>query len=167
MFQIGDKVVYGIHGVCSVTGLEERLVDRKKVTYLVLEPMGQGSSLFLVPAHNHAAMSKLKPILTPQELETLIQSDAVRMDGWIPDDGKRRHTYREWLNSGDRTRILCMMRSLYRHREIQLAAGKRCHISDENYLRDAEKLMAGEFGLVLGMNAEQAVHYVRNHLQAD
>ena len=86
MFQIGDKVVYGIHGVCSVTGLEERLVDRKKVTYLVLEPLGQGSSMFLVPAHNHAAMSKLKPILTPQELETLIQSDAVRMDGWIPEN---------------------------------------------------------------------------------
>ena len=35
MFQIGDQVIYGIHGVCQVTGMEERSIDRKKVRYLI------------------------------------------------------------------------------------------------------------------------------------
>ena len=56
MYQIGDQVVYGIHGVCCVVEQEERVIDRKRVTYLVLEPVGQDGSRYLVPTHNAAAM---------------------------------------------------------------------------------------------------------------
>ena len=40
MYQVGEKVVYGIHGVCRVADLEERIIDRKHLTYLVLAPEG-------------------------------------------------------------------------------------------------------------------------------
>lgn len=56
MYQVGDQVVYGMHGVCRVVEEEKRSVDRKQVTYLVLEPVGQSGSKFLVPTHNAAAM---------------------------------------------------------------------------------------------------------------
>ena len=58
MYQIGDKVLYGMHGVCVVIDLEKRTLDGKQVTYLVLEPAGQSGSRFLVPSHNAAAMAK-------------------------------------------------------------------------------------------------------------
>ena len=41
MYQTGDRVVYGSHGVCCVASLEERVIDRKIVQYLALEPVGQ------------------------------------------------------------------------------------------------------------------------------
>lgn len=59
MYQVGDKVVYGIHGVCMVVDLEERVIDRKRVIYLALEPVGQGNAKYLVPTHNAAAMAKI------------------------------------------------------------------------------------------------------------
>ena len=36
MYQIGDRVLYGIHGISIITDREERVVDRKRISYLVL-----------------------------------------------------------------------------------------------------------------------------------
>lgn len=50
MFQVGDQVVYGIHGICQILDLEERTVDRKKIKYFALEPMDQPGARFFVPS---------------------------------------------------------------------------------------------------------------------
>ena len=167
MYQVGEQVVYGIHGVCRVADLEERVVDRKRVTYLALEPVGQDGSRYLVPTHNAAAMAKVRSMLSPHEMDALLQSQEVRSDGWIRDENQRKQTYRELIGSGDRVRLLQMVRTLYRHRKAQSAAGKKCHLCDENFLRDAEKLLIGEFSIVLNMDQEQAKHYIRNKLKED
>ncbi len=83
MYQVGDQVVYGIHGVCCVADQEERTVDRKRVTYLVLEPVGQDGSRYLVPTHNAAAMAKLRKMLSREDLERLLLSEEVRDDRCI------------------------------------------------------------------------------------
>lgn len=165
MFQIGDQVVYGVHGVCNVVDQEERVIDRKKVTYLALEPVGQGGARYLVPTHNAAAMGKLKHMLSRQELEALLCSEEVHADGWIKDENLRKQTYRELISGADRGKLLCMVRSLYRHKEAQSAAGKKCHLCDENFLRDAEKLLIGEVSIVMDMSLEEAKYYLREHLK--
>ena len=165
MYQIGEKVVYGVHGVCTVADQEERLIDRKKRIYLVLEPIGQDGSRYLVPTHNEAAMAKLRPMLSAQELENLIQSEQVRNQEWIKDENQRKQVYRELIGSGDRIRLMQMVHSLYGHRAAQTAAGKKVHLCDDNFLRDAERLLAGEFSIVLGMTPEEAKQYVRSHLK--
>ena len=67
MYQIGDYVVYGIHGVCRIVETEERTVDRKQVSYFVLEPVEQSGARYLIPMHNHAALDKLRPVLSREE----------------------------------------------------------------------------------------------------
>jgi len=165
MYQAGDRVVYGIHGVCRVVQLEKRIVDKKTVTYLVLEPVGQDGSRYLVPTHNAAAMSKLRPMLTPREMEALMRSDSVRQDGWIREENLRKATYRELITSGDREGLLRMVRTLYLHKKAQAAAGKKVHLADDNFLRDAEKLLSGEIAVVMGMEADQARTYLRSQLK--
>ena len=165
VYEIGEKVLYGIHGICRVSDMEERTVDRVKRQYLVLEPVGQGSARFLVPSENPRAMAKVKQILSRQELETLLASDGIRNDCWIRDENLRKQNYRELISSADRTRLMAMVHTLYRHRQEQTAAGKKCHLCDENFLRDAEKLLISEISIVLGMDAEQAKLYLREHLE--
>lgn len=165
MYQIGEKVVYGVHGVCVVADHEERIIDKKKRIYLALEPVGQDGSRYLVPTHNEAAMAKLRPMLSAQELETLIQSRQVRQEGWIRDENQRKQTYRELIGSGDRVKLMQMVHTLYDHKAAQTAAGKKVHLCDDTFLRDAEKLLAGEFAIVLGMEPDQARQYVRSHLK--
>ena len=167
MYRTGDKLVYGIHGVCSVVDVEEKVVDRKQVSYLVLEPFGQNGSRYLIPTHNSAAMCKLHKILTKDELESLLVSEEVFADGWIADESRRKQTYRELICSGDRTRLLQMVHTLYCHKKRQISAGRRIHLCDDNFLRDAEKLLANEIAFVLEITQENAKNYIRSRLKED
>lgn len=167
MYSCGELVVYGIHGVCQITDLETRTVDRKTVTYYVLEPRDQAGARYLVPTHNEAAVRKMRPVLSAQALQELLGSEAVRADSWIPDENLRKQTYRELIGSGDRERLLQMVGALHRHRKAQLAAGKKFHLCDDNFLRDAEKLLSSEFSLVLGIAPDQVGDYVRSALSEE
>lgn len=167
MYQVGNQVVYGAHGVCRVVDQEERIVDRKRVTYLVLEPVGQEGSRFLVPTHNASAMSKVKHILTKEMLEAMLGSEEVRANGWIQDENQRKQTYRELLASGDRAKLMQMVRTLHRHKEEQAAAGRKVHMCDDNFLRDAEKLLLSEVSVVMELDQEQAKKYIRDKLKED
>lgn len=166
MFQVGEQVVYGVHGVCNIVNSEEKVIDRKRLIYLVLEPVGQPGSKYMVPTHNAAAMGKLKKILSKADLEEIIQSDAVHTDGWIADENSRKQTYRDLITSGDRVKLMRMVRSLYQHKAAQAQTGKKCHLSDENFLRDAEKLLTSEISIVMDLDQDEAKRYLRKQLNA-
>lgn len=167
MYQIGDRVVYGMHGVCCVVDREKRTVDKKSVEYLALEPLGQAGSRYLVPTHNSVAMAKLRRMLTSQELEQMLASGEIRKDAWIRDENQRKQAYRELISSGDRVRLMQMVATLYRHRAEQSAAGRKVHLCDDNFLRDAERLLCSEIALVMDLEPDQAKMYLRNQLKAE
>ena len=165
MFQLQDQVVYGIHGVCSIVDKELRTVDRKKVEYYVLEPREQPGARFYIPTQNQAAVSKLRRLLSREELEALLQSDEVHCDCWIADENHRKQRYRELINSGDRAGILAMICTLHKHKDVQLASGRKFHLCDENFLRAAEKLLSSEFPVVLGMERADTISYIKQMLE--
>ena len=167
MYQVGDRLLYGLHGVCLVIDLEEQMVDKTKRTYLVLEPLGQPGAKYLVPTHNAAAMAKLSPILTPQALKALLQSRQIRGGCWISDENQRKQHYRTLVGSTDRTALLTMLCALYRHKNDLAALGRRLHVCDENFLRDAEKTLTGEISAVLSLDPADARDYLRSELQAE
>ncbi len=160
MFAIGELVMYGIHGVCQITDTETRTVDRKRLSYLVLEPRDNSGARFLVPTHNEAALAKLRPVISRAELEALLSSEEVRRDVWIPDENARKLRYRELITSGDRTALLQMVFSLHAHKKTAQAAGRKFHLCDENFLRDAQRLLSAEFSLVLGIAPNEVGAYV-------
>ena len=166
MYQIGDVVMYGIHGVCTVVDVEKRTVDRKQMQYLVLEPQGQTGSRYFVPSGNPNAMAKLQPMLSRQQLDELLASEEVRRDGWIADENQRKQHYRELINSGDRVALLRMIRTLNLHKKQQAAVGRKFHLCDENFLRDAQRLIETEFSVVLGIPSGDVRDYVLEKMGA-
>lgn len=162
MLQCGQKVVYGTHGVCVIVALEVRTVNRRKVEYYVLEPIDQKGSRFYVPTQNEAAVAKLRPLLSKDALDTLIRSEDAHRDSWVSDDNKRKQCYRELMNSGDRTALVAMVRTVIGQRELMLASGRKLHLCDENFLRDAQKLLNSEFSVVLGIKPAEVGDYIRN-----
>lgn len=165
MFQLGDKVTYGIHGVCQIVGIESKKIDRKIVEYYVLEPADQLGSRFYVPTHNEIAVSKLSPVLSKAELDSLLHSAEVLADAWIADENQRKQKYRELISSGNRVALLQMMHALLEHKRQQIEARRKFHQCDENFLRDAQKLLSDEFTLVLGISKESVADYIRNALE--
>lgn len=161
MLQIGSQVVYGIHGVCTIIEVEARRVDRKKVEYFVLEPNDQPGAQFYVPTQNQVALSKLRPLLTKEALDALLVSEDTHRECWIPEENLRKQKYRELINGGDRAALISMIRALQQHKESQLAAGRKFHLCDENFLRDAEKMLRSEFSQVLGMSQAEVNVYIK------
>lgn len=165
MYQSGEFVVYGVHGVCRVVGKEKQLVNRKRTEYLVLEPLAQNESRFYLPTQNPTAMGKLKAVLSRAELDALMNSGEIRQDCWIQEENLRKQHYRDLIGSGDRVALLRMVSALYRYKDEQAAAGRKFHQCDDNFLRDAEKLLCSEISLVMELEPDQARDYLRKQLR--
>jgi len=165
VFQVGSQVVYGIHGVCDIVDTQIQIVNRKKVEYFVLQPIDQPEARYFVPTQNETAMAKLKPILTRQALVDLLRADVAVNQVWIEDENQRKQQYKTLVNSGNRAALIGMVRLLHNHRKAQLATGRKFHLCDENFLRDAEKLLSSEFSLVLNIPRCDVGKYIRSIIE--
>lgn len=165
MYQCGDQVLYSIHGVCTIVGIEKRIVDRKTVEYYVLEPDERSADRYYIPIHNEIAVGKLRKILSRADLDALLNSDEVKIDAWIEDENLRKQRYRQLIAGGDRVALLQMVNTLHNRRKQILDAGKKFHLCDENFLKDAQKLLTSEFSTVLDISANEVADYVLSATQ--
>lgn len=165
MFQIGERVIYGSHGVCDVVSMEACIIDRKRVNYLILEPLNQPGSRYMIPYENPVAISKVRNLLTREEVDDLLASKEVRQFQWITDENTRKQKYKELINSGDRAALLGMIHALHEHKKKQNALGRKFHQCDENFLNDAQKLLTAEFSLVLQIDPDCVGKYVLDALE--
>lgn len=162
LFKSGDRVMYGIHGICQIIGLEKQKAGAKLVEYYVLEPVNQPRSRFYVPTQNETATSKLHPIITRTAISSLLSSEDTRVDSWIDDENQRKQYYKDLLGCGDRAALIRMVYSLHLRKLQQEKQGKKLHLCDTSFLRDAEKLLCSEFAFVLGIPQEAVVDYIQN-----
>jgi len=165
VFQCGDLVIYGAHGVCNIVGIEKQKLGKKYVEYYVLQPKDAAGSRFYVPTQNETAVSKLRKVLTKDEVTELLRSDAVRQSVWIDDENLRKQRYKELISGSDKAALVSMVHCLIQHREQQMAAGRKFHLCDENFLRDAQKLLGGEFSLALNIPENEVEDAVRKFFE--
>lgn len=160
MYNIGDLVVYCSHGVCRVMEIEHRIVDKKEVAYYVLSPLESEKTRYYIPIHNPVALNKLRHLLTVEELKRILSDPAVYDDCWIPEENRRKQRYKELTGSSDFFSLLQMVHCLTQHRQQQLSAGRKFHLADENFLREARRTLDSELSVLLqvpGAQVSQAV----------
>lgn len=161
MYQVSQLVVYGIHGVCRILQMDERIVDRQRVSYYVLEPLSQPGTRYLIPSQNPAAIAKMRPLLEREQLLALLREAPDKL-AWEPDDNRRKLLCRQIIASADVAAMIDMLRFLQIHRQSRAQMGKRIHISDENFTRDAQRMLTGEICAVLGLSEKDALAYFDN-----
>ena len=82
------------------------------------------------------------------------------------DPNERKEAYAEILKSGDRCRIVRMIRALHLRRQELRSAGKQLRSGDDQLLRDAERLLHDEFALVLHIPQQEVPEYIRRKIMA-
>lgn len=167
MFRSGDQVLYGIHGVCNIIAVECKKIGGKPAEYYVLEPVDQVGTRFYVPTQNKTAVAKLRPILTQQELNDMLCSADVRNTVWIEDENQRKQRYSSLITGGDRAALVGMVHAIHKHKSQQAAAGRKLHLCDENFLRDAQRILGAEFSIVLNIGNHEVGKYVQDILGAE
>ncbi|HOB36955.1 MAG TPA: CarD family transcriptional regulator [Candidatus Avimonas sp.] len=167
MFDINEYVVYGTVGVCRVVDYrKESFGSIEEKEYYILEPVHAKNSSIYVPADNQDVIRKMQPVLTVEEVYELIDSITDEETTWISNDTQRREKFSQIIKSGNRKEILKLIKALYQHREERLESGRKLYAADENILNTAERLINNEFALVLNIEPEDVVPFIRNHLKA-
>ena len=165
MFSMGETVLYGHEGVCTIEGMEEMKVGRSKALYYVLRPVYRNSSTVFVPAANEELLQKMRPVLTREELHDLLTRVAQTQAEWIDDAAERKLAFQAVLSSGERAQILKTLRLVHLHRQALQRRGKHLRTADEQFLRDAEKLLHDEFAFVLQIPQSQVSEYIRSYME--
>lgn len=161
MFQVNDVIIYSAQGVCKITGTEERTVGGKKKTYFVLKPVGDKSSTIFAPTDNELVMKKMRRLLTKDEIHKLIDSMRSETAVWVENENERKERYKNILVKGDHLELIKMIKAIYAHKKEREAEGKRLHMSDERFFKDAEQILYNEFQYVLDLrDKEDLMHYI-------
>lgn len=166
MRQIGEIVLYGTDGVCRIQDITVKKFGKETANYYVLCSLYRGNSMIYVPVGNEKLESKMRDILSKEEIDAIIVSMHEETDIWIENEPLRKIKYKEIITGGDRKSLLCLIKTLYEHRINQEKSGKKMHMTDERFMKDAEKILYDEIAHVMGIEHREVVGYISDKLSA-
>lgn len=164
-FNKGEYVIYGKVGVCLV--LDCCFQSFGKDTgeqYYALKPKNDPRSTLYVPCGNEKLMARLRPLLTKEEIDEILQGVSPDDFPWNEDKNERTSFYRTVLSSFDHRQLVRLIRTLYAKKEEKARLGKKLFALDETVLADAVRLVEDEFSLVLGISPSGVEDYVLSHM---
>lgn len=160
MLNIGETVLYAANGVCTVEEIREMDFGSGKTKYYILKPVSSNQNTFYIPADNQKMLSKIRKILTKDEVERIIGSMPDNKASWIEDDLARKEEYKKIIGSGDCEKLVKVIKSIHLHKTEIAENGKKLHLIDERMLKDAESLLYDEFATVLNIKKEEVLPFI-------
>ena len=165
MHNVNETVLYGTHGICRIADIEERDFTGSTKTYYVLKPVKDEKSTIYVCVHNEKAVQQMRQIMSADEIREMIRNMPDEAAEWIENKNERNEKYKAILNSGDRYALVRMIKSLYLHRQQQKELGKKMHLTDEKFFKDAERMLHEEFAAALNIKPEQVLPFIMGQLE--
>lgn len=150
MYNVGDIVIYTLYGICTIQEETMRVFNGADAKYFVLVPLSDAKTKITIPAENPIILSRLHTLMNQDEAKDIIERIPFLENMWIDNDNQRKRDFSDIVKSGDREKILQMMKSIYTHASTLKNKGRKLHVSDEQCMRDGEKLILDELSYVLG-----------------
>lgn len=160
MFKVGDVVVYGAQGICKIDSVETKQIGKQSAKYYVLKPIFNLNTAVFVPAHNEQLAAKMQNVLTKPQAEELIKKIALIDNVKSKDEGHKREQYKEILSSGNRERLVSLIKTIRLERDVRRQNGKKLNINDEQTLRKAELLFYNELAFVYGVAPDEVKNII-------
>ena len=161
-YKEGDMVVYGTEGLCRIEEIADMEFGGRTGRYYVLR---RGESLTYVPVDNEKSVSKMRPLLTREEIMRLLDEMPLEDDPWISNNRERQAAFKEIMLYGDIKDVILLARKLKFKQLEQEAKGRRLHLADERVFREAEKVISEELAYVLGVDQEKVIAFLVDKLE--
>ncbi len=169
-YAVGSHVRYGVTGFGRSDGKEDFAFSGQAQPRrgLVRKPLRYAGIEVSVPLDNAVLCGKIRPLLTKDEIDAMLDAALHAEDlPWNEDRKLRSQEFRKLLAAGDSETLLALVRTIL-HRKAELRhGGKRLSSADENARKDAERMLDEEFAFSLGVTPEEAGRYIRSKLQGD
>ena len=162
MYHIGDNVLYGSNGVMTVVDIREELVGIESRKYYVMRAYGsRAESLIYVPCDNERLVAAMRPLLTRDEARDFIEGRVELPEiEWINENRARGERFKAIVESGDRAAMLAMIRVVHLSGLAREREGQKNYLTDEGLKQKAEKILATELSLVLGVDESELPSFV-------
>ncbi|MFM1524276.1 MULTISPECIES: CarD family transcriptional regulator [Helcococcus] len=148
MYNIGDKIVYSIHGAGTIEDIQEiEIFGNTEMFYILRFPIN--NITISVPV---TESEKIRPVITKEEgraVMEILRSDVTEMSqNW----GKRFRDNLEHIKSGNIFEIADIVRNL-----SDLSQRKGLSASENKMLINAKRVMVSELVIVGSMTKEEAM----------
>ena len=156
MYSIGDKIIYGENGVCTVdriAALPMAGSPRDKMYYHLSPFVGTG--VYFAPVDSNVFM---RPVISREEAEALIDA----MPGIPPaicNDSRFNHVdafYRELFKQHSNEALVSVIKGL----QCRMAEKKTRSTRAEATMKRAKDILHGELSVALDMDVRQVEDYI-------
>lgn len=165
MLKIGETVQYSGNGVCVVEDIRWEDFGSGKMQYYILKPVSSGYNTFYIPADNEKMLSKIRKVLTEDEVNEIIASMPESNTPWIENDLERKEEYKKIIFGGDCRQIVKVIKAIHFHKEELKQQGRKLHLVDELMLKDAENLLYDEFAAVLNIKKDEVLPFIISSIE--
>lgn len=163
VYNVGDIIVYGEHGICRVAAVGPlNLGGPGDRLYYTLRPYYQPELVIYAPIDNDRVV--IRPPVTREEAEQIVSELPNVPELEIPDEKSRETLFSQIQHGCDCRALAGMIKALYHRREQRQQKGRRVTSVDERYFRAAEDQLYGELAFALGMDRDAAPEYIRTCL---
>lgn len=148
MFNVGDRVVYPMHGAGIIEAIEEKEILGEIRKYYVMR-ISNGDMRVMIPLDN-VEESGLREVIDEQQISEVLSVLQDREEVSNPNWNRRYRANLEKIKSGDILEVAEVVRNLsLREREKGLSTGER------KMLDNARQILISELVLAKGTEEEQ------------
>ncbi|WP_066496455.1 CarD family transcriptional regulator [Abyssisolibacter fermentans] len=141
MFNIGDRIVYPMHGAGIIVGIEEKEVLGKKRKYYIMK-MPMGDMKVMVPIDSVEDIG-IREIINNEEVEQVFAVLSDNQSKMTQNWNRRYRANMDKIKSGDIYEIASVVRNLIiRDREKGLSTGERKMLNSAKQMLVSEIVLA-------------------------
>ena len=147
MFNIGDKIVYPMHGAGVIDSIEEKDILGEKQSYYILSMPGEVKVMVPIDKAEQVGVRNIIDKSSADKVFSLLSQDETEMDkNW----NKRYRDNMEKLKSGDIYEIADVVRNLsFKQKEKGLSTGEK------KMLVNAKQILVSELVLAEQSNKDE------------
>lgn len=153
MFNIGDKVVYPMHGAGIIEAIEEKEILGERQKYYVVR-MPIGDMKVMIPLNNIREIG-VREVAGSEEIDEVLNILQAEKSTMSPNWNRRYRANMEKIKSGNIFQIAEVVRNLaLREKEKGLSTGER------KMLENAKHILVSEIVLSKGMKEDEAFEFI-------
>ena len=156
MFNVGDKIVYPMHGAGTIDSIEEKDILGEKQAYYILKMPGEIKVMVPVEKAEQVGVRNIIDKTSADKVFSLLSQDETEMDkNW----NKRYRDNMEKIKSGDIYEIADVVRNLsFKQKEKGLSTGEK------KMLTNAKQILVSELVLAEQSNEDEIEELVDNKI---
>lgn len=165
MFEVGEKVVYGVIGACEVEEIGTPPIKGVTGDYYFLQPVYDSKGIIYSPVANTKVM--IRSVVKKTECKKLMSIAKHCKDDENLQNKISPRDYDEYVKSQDPYKLMHLIRSLYMIRNERAKEVRKMKSADSRMLLTARKLLYGEMATSFEKDFSEVADKMDEYLGVD